>query len=192
MISRRIKTFGIASLLVPLAGAQFGVNKKNAAADVGAQEVGADGKVGALTGMLDDPEMTEAIDMFANMSPEEMEETMQELMNMFGDDPETAAAIQDVMKEIGGMDGQAVKQSMEEMMAEKQVAGAIGETLEMLANADEGMFKTILGEKDAILESVIESGSLSAEDIAKYRNDPSLWEAELKHIWLELKKQANS
>merc|ERR1712150_296572 len=107
---------------------------------------------------------------------------MQELMNMFGDDPETAAAIQDVMKEIGGMDGQAVKQSMEEMMAEKQVAGAIAETLEMLANADEGMFKTILGEKDAILESVIESGSLSAEDIAKYRNDPSLWEAELKHI----------
>ena len=49
---------------------------------------------------LDDPELLMAIEMFSKMSPDEMEDTMLELKSMFGDDPETLVAIDEVLKEI--------------------------------------------------------------------------------------------
>jgi hypothetical protein len=65
------------------------------------------------------------------------------------------------------------------------------DTLEMLAQADESTWDTILEQKDIVLEAVIESGQINNDsDTERFRTDPAAWEAELKFIWSELRKQA--
>ncbi len=43
--------------------------------------------------------------------------------------------------------------------------------------------------REVILQSVLESGQLSAQDAALYKSDLSAWEKELKFIWKELQNQ---
>jgi hypothetical protein len=164
--------------------AQFGVNPK---ANV---EISADG---ASFDLMEDPEMEAALDMFANMGPDEMEEIMASVLEMMGDDPETRQAIQDVMADIRSTDNlssQAMKNSLQSIMEEQAVASAMTDTLEMLAQADESTWDTILEQKDIVLEAVIESGQINDSDAERFRTDPAAWEAELKFIWSELRKQA--
>jgi len=59
--------------------------------------------------------------MFAGMSPEELEKTMQELIGMLGDDPDTLAAIEEIMKEIPGMEARHIQSSLRDVISEDEV-----------------------------------------------------------------------
>ena len=139
---------------------------------------------------MQDPQLLEAIEMFANMSPEEMKETMKELQGMLGDDPETIAAIQEVMSEITNLENGNTKQqhihkSLSDMIAQDELAAATKDALEMLRN---GQWETIWENRNLIRDAVIESGQISPEDAALFRTDQKAWESELQHIWFQLQK----
>eukprot|EP00591_Stephanopyxis_turris_P005544 CAMPEP_0195529522 /NCGR_PEP_ID=MMETSP0794_2-20130614/32117_1 /TAXON_ID=515487 /ORGANISM="Stephanopyxis turris, Strain CCMP 815" /LENGTH=192 /DNA_ID=CAMNT_0040660843 /DNA_START=29 /DNA_END=607 /DNA_ORIENTATION=+ len=182
---------GLTSLLVTPVAAQFGVNKKRNI-EIFNEDPG--GELGTdlpnMQEMFSDRDMAEAIQMFANMSPKEREKTTSELTDMLGDDPETRKLVEEVMEEVGNMNPEQLTEEFGELLAEEQLAFAMSETLEQLANADEEMLGSILQKKDAILDSVIESGQITEEDAERYKNDPAEWERELKFIWDELQKQA--
>lgn len=141
---------------------------------------------------LDDPELMNAMQIFANMNPEEMEATAKQLKEMLGDDPETLAAIDQVLAEIPKIkdgDGEdSVKRSLKQMVADDEVAAATHEALKMLQHAD--AWEQIWEKRDLILDAVIASGQISDEDAIKFKADSGAWENELKFIWGELKKQA--
>jgi len=132
-----------------------------------------------------DPELLEAIQMFSEMSLDEIKE-------IFGDDPEALKEIEKVMEEISKLDPSEIEESMKALMEEELIASAMTDTLEMLAAADsatdEQDWEKILENKDVILEAVIASGSMSEEDIALYLKDGGAWEEELSGIWNELKE----
>ena len=157
------------------------LNKKQPAKDSD------DGSVGTGIDLERDPELLAAMEIFAGMSPEEMEETMAELVEMLGDDPETLAAIKEVMKEIPKMKAADVQSSLQQMVSDDEVAAATAEALKMLQQAD---WDTIWEKRDVILGAVIQSGKISAEDAAMFKTDNKAWENELRFIWNELQKQA--
>ena len=188
--------------------AQFGINKKVPQQDTdnGNDILGGEDAIGFDMNMnmdmnmntnmdddfidFDDPELAEAIELFAGMSPEEMTETIEELKEMFGDDPEMMKEIEEIMNEIAQMDSSEIEQNMKDLMDEEMVAMAMADTLEMLKNADENDWERILENKDAILEAVISAGVVSDSEILHFENDPAAWEEELMLIWKELKSQA--
>eukprot|EP00543_Licmophora_paradoxa_P006393 CAMPEP_0202453482 /NCGR_PEP_ID=MMETSP1360-20130828/11450_1 /ASSEMBLY_ACC=CAM_ASM_000848 /TAXON_ID=515479 /ORGANISM="Licmophora paradoxa, Strain CCMP2313" /LENGTH=99 /DNA_ID=CAMNT_0049072585 /DNA_START=35 /DNA_END=334 /DNA_ORIENTATION=- len=82
-----------------------------------------------------------------------------------------------------------VKRSLEDMVADDEIATATNDALRMLQRGD-GAWETIWTQRDLILESVIQSGQISEADAVRFRADSEAWENELKFIWSELKKQA--
>ena len=140
---------------------------------------------------LDDPELIEAMEAFALMSPEEAEEAFAEVIEMLGedkDDPEMLEAIQEVMREMESMNsGTDVKARLSSMTLEEEIAEATEMALEMISTSE---WEVIYNKREDILDSVIASGKVSAEDAALYKNDAAAWEEELKYIWDELQNQA--
>ena len=136
---------------------------------------------------INDPRLMDAMEIFANMSPEEMEETMKELQGMLGDDPETIDAIQDVMKEIRSMNANDIPNSLKDLVEEDEVRVAMKDALQILKD---GQWDTIWEHRNFIRDAVIDSGKISPEDAARFKTDQNAWEEELKFIWNELQKQA--
>ena len=126
------------------------------------------------------------------MSPEEAQEAFAEELEMMGedkDDPEMLEAIQEVMREMESMNtGEDVKYRLSSMTMEEEVAQATEVALEMISTSE---WDVIYNKREDILDSVIASGKMSAEDAALYKSDAAAWEKELKHIWEELQSQAN-
>ena len=126
------------------------------------------------------------------MSPEEAQEAFAEVLEMMGedkDDPEMLEAIQEVMREMESMNnGDDVKYRLSSMTMEEEVAQATEVALEMISTSE---WDVIYNKREDILDSVIASGKMSAEDAALYKSDAAAWEKELKHIWEELQSQAN-
>jgi len=126
------------------------------------------------------------------MSPEEAQEAFADVLEMLGedkDDPEMLEAIQEVMREMESMDtGADVKYRLSSMTEEEEVAEATEVALEMISTSE---WDVINNKQDDILDSVIASGKMSAEDAALYKSDAAAWEKELKYIWDELQRQAN-
>ena len=126
------------------------------------------------------------------MSPEEAQEAFAEVLEMMGedkDDPEMLEAIQEVMREMERMNtGDDVKYRLSSMTMEEEVAQATEVALEMISTSE---WDVIYNKREDILDSVIASGKMSAEDAALYKSDAAAWEKELKHIWEELQSQAN-
>ena len=132
------------------------------------------------------------MEAFALMSPEEAQEAFAEVLEMLGedkDDPEMLEAIQEVMREMESMNtGDDVKYRLSSMTMEEEVAQATEVALEMISISE---WDSIYNKREDILDSVIASGKMSAEDAALYKSDAAAWEKELKHIWEELQSQAN-
>ena len=132
------------------------------------------------------------MEAFALMSPEEAQEAFAEVLEMMGedkDDPEMLEAIQEVMREMESMNnGDDVKYRLSSMTMEEEVAQATEVALEMISTSE---WDVIYNKREDILDSVIASGKMSAEDAALYKSDAAAWEKELKHIWEELQSQAN-
>uniref|UniRef100_A0A7R9ZIJ0 Calmodulin n=1 Tax=Craspedostauros australis TaxID=1486917 RepID=A0A7R9ZIJ0_9STRA len=140
--------------------------------------------------LMQDPELAEAMEMFAQMSPQEMKELMGEMVGILGDDPSTIQAMQEVMEDLSQMQPGDFEAALQEMIDDRYVSQALDETLMELAGADEEMLQTILAKADLVLESVIQSGQLTDEEILQFKADPDLWKAELKAIWSDLQEQA--
>ena len=132
------------------------------------------------------------MEAFALMSPEEAQEAFAEVLEMMGedkDDPEMLEAIQEVMREMENMNtGDDVKYRLTSMTMEEEVAQATEVALEMISTSE---WDVIYNKREDILDSVIASGKMSAEDAALYKSDAAAWEKELKYIWEELQSQAN-
>ena len=132
------------------------------------------------------------MEAFALMSPEEAQEAFAEVLEMMGedkDDPEMLEAIQEVMREMENINtGDDVKYRLTSMTMEEEVAQATEVALEMISTSE---WDVIYNKREDILDSVIASGKMSAEDAALYKSDAAAWEKELKYIWDELQSQAN-
>jgi hypothetical protein len=162
-----------------LVNAQFGIGRKKNEVVVDDQQ----------PFDLDDPEFQMAIDMFSKMSPEEMEETMLEMKQLFGDNAEMMDAIEEVLKEIPKMNAGDIQSSLKDMISEDEIQAATFDALRMLKST-ENAWEKIWQERDAILETFLSSGQVDPMDAARFQNDPKEWESELKHIWAELQKDA--
>ena len=138
---------------------------------------------------FNDPELMEAMEIFNAMSPEDMQEAMLGLLEAVGDDPEMLAAIQEVQKEIEMMkaSGENDAGNLQDLIEDDGLAAASQDALDMLGSKDwESMWEM----QEEILQGVLESDKLSAEEAALYKSDVSAWEKELKFIWNELQNQA--
>jgi len=167
--------------------AQFGLGKKKTE-DSAAPTVNADANNEDEPLDLErDPELLVAMEIFAAMNPEEMEETMEELKKMLGDDPETLEAIQHVMNELPKMKSEDVQSSLNDMIADDEIAAATNDALKLLGHSH---WDQIWEQQDVILQAVIQSGQISEEDTALFTSDNAAWEKELRFIWNELQRQA--
>jgi len=181
------------TFLTVAVSAQFGVGKKKPQQQAEQKSILDSGDSINSNGLgldFNDQELLEAIQMFADMSPEEMMETMEDLKEMFSNDPETLREIEEVILELSRLDAEDIEQQLSELMAEEEIAQSMAETMELLQNADESDWNRILENKDAILQAVISTGVISEEEIAEYQSNPDAWERELLSIWEELKMQA--
>jgi hypothetical protein len=140
---------------------------------------------------MNDPELIDVVQMFANMSPEEMVEAMKDLQEMLGDDPEMLAAIEQVMEEIPKMKPEDIKSNLMEIIAEDEVQAATYTALQMLQDT-ENAWETVWEKRDEILKAVLESGEVAPMDAARFQADPKEWEATLKSIWEDLQKLSAS
>jgi hypothetical protein len=138
-------------------------------------------------------ETAEAMEIFAGMSPEEMEETVKQLMMVVGDDPETQAELEQLLEQIPKMKQQQQQSggegsNLDQMVKDDEVAAATQDALRLLLNSD---WESVWENQDVILEGVVASGQLDPEDAAYLKTDQSAWKKQLRFIWDELQKQAD-
>jgi hypothetical protein len=140
---------------------------------------------------FNDPKLNDAMEIFNAMSPEEMQEAMIGSLDVLGDDPEMLAAIQELQKELETMKASGVEyndEKLQDMIADDELlAAATQDFLDMVEIGTD--WEPIWEMQEVILQSVLESGQLSAQDAALYKSDLSAWEKELKFIWKELQNQ---
>lgn len=135
---------------------------------------------------LNDQELIEAMEEFALMSQEEMEEAFAEVIDMLGNDEEAIDAMREVISKLRNMNTD-VESNYETIVLGDEFVKATKASLAALAKSE---WSAVHEKSDEILESIIESGKVSAEDAAVFINDSDAWEQELREIWDELQKQA--
>lgn len=178
--------------------AQFGIKKKipkNVVQEEGTgRGVIDNNKNGNEVIDLNDPELQEAIEMFQNMSPQEMMETIELLKEdpIYKNDPSLLQELDSILEELSQLNEDEIRQNLDDILHEEAVAQSIVETMDMLKNADEKDWQKIIDNKYLILDSVIASGIMSEEEIDLFKNDEKAWEEELRGIWAELQAQADA
>jgi hypothetical protein len=90
------------------------------------------------------------------------------------------------MEEVRSMNAD-VESKYETIVLEDELVKATKAALDVLSKSD---WSTIYEKRASILESIINSGKVSSEDVAVFKSDPEAWERELEDIWDELQKQA--
>ncbi|KAL9188544.1 hypothetical protein ACHAXT_006922 [Thalassiosira profunda] len=180
-----IDAFILCSMLVCTAEAgPFGVKTRGD----GSAEIETDAE-DTLVDTDDEQELIEAMEMFALMSEEERIEAFAEVVEMIGGDdadPEDLEALRTVMEAVELMND-ADSTSMGYTPMEDAIADATGIALEMIAGSE---WEMIREKSSEILDALIVSGKIGAEDAALFRSDGSAWEKELRSVWDELEKQA--
>jgi len=140
---------------------------------------------------LGNEDLMEAVETFALMSEEEMEEAFSEVIDMLGGDdadPEIIESVKEIMNMAKSMDESS---GMGDFMAmeidEDEIAKATDIALEMISKSD---WELIYNKQSDILNSLISAGKFSVEDAAVYKSDDVAWEKELRSIWDGLQNQA--
>jgi hypothetical protein len=138
--------------------------------------------------IADDPDVLAAMEMFAGMSPDEIEETIKELM-LIVDDPEMQANFQEILDYLIPMMQQESEggSNLQQMAEDDEVTAATQEAVRLLGNSD---WESLWEKQDVILEAVITSGKITEEAAEVFRTDESMWEEQLRFIWDEMQKQA--
>jgi hypothetical protein len=136
--------------------------------------------------LSDDKELLDALEIFQGMSPEEMEETIIELMQQVGDDdPETKAELETLLNEL--VPELKSQSNLKQMAEDDEVAAATQDALRLLSGSN---WDDLWEKQDVVLEGVLSSGQLTPEDEALFRSDQTAWKEQLRWIWDELQKQA--
>ena len=137
-------------------------------------------------------ELLDVMEQFALMSDGEMEEAFSEVVDMLGDDdPEMLEAVREIKEALKSSDESVESTPLTESMAtsiEKEIAEATDIALELISKSDD--WESIHSKRDGILNSLIATGTVSAEDAALYKSDDGAWEKELRLIWDGLKNLA--
>lgn len=136
--------------------------------------------------LSDDKELLDALEIFQGMSPEEMEETILDLMEQMGDDdPESKAVLVSLLNDL--LPDLKSQSNLKEMAEDDEVAAATQEALRLLSGSN---WDDLWEKQEFILEGVLASGQLHPDDEALYKSDPTAWKEQLRLIWDELQKQA--
>mmetsp|Transcript_4140 Transcript_4140/g.7377 ORF Transcript_4140/g.7377 Transcript_4140/m.7377 type:complete len:208 (-) Transcript_4140:39-662(-) len=137
-------------------------------------------------------ELLDVMEQFALMSDGEMEEAFSEVVDMLGDDdPEMLEAVREIKEALKSSDGSDESTPLMESMTtstDKEIAEATDIALELISKSDD--WESIHNKRDGILNSLIATGTVSAEDAALYKSDDGAWEKELRLIWDGLKNLA--
>jgi hypothetical protein len=141
---------------------------------------------------FDDPEVLEAMEIFAGMSPEEMEETIKELMLAVDDDPEMQAKFQEILEILIPQMQQeeqdsGVGSNLREMVEDDEVAAATQDAVRSLGNLH---WESLWEQQEDILEAVIASGKITPDAAVVFKTEELMWEQQLRHIWEEMQKKA--
>eukprot|EP00581_Thalassiosira_minuscula_P027909 CAMPEP_0183756822 /NCGR_PEP_ID=MMETSP0739-20130205/5302_1 /TAXON_ID=385413 /ORGANISM="Thalassiosira miniscula, Strain CCMP1093" /LENGTH=194 /DNA_ID=CAMNT_0025994101 /DNA_START=178 /DNA_END=762 /DNA_ORIENTATION=+ len=128
---------------------------------------------------LSDEELLDVMEEFALMSEEEREEAFAEVVAMLGDDdPEMIEAVREIMNAVNSLDGEG--DGEEPWITESELAAATGMALEVLSTSN---WESIYNKRGDILDSLIASGKLTADDAAIFKSNDGAWENELRTIW---------
>jgi hypothetical protein len=95
------------------------------------------------------------------------------------DDPAAMDQMQQFGDQFGGAMEQMMKMSPEELQAEMEKA------LKMMTEGD--IVDTILQQKEEVLKSLEASGTVSAEELEKYRTDPEYFELKMRESFDQMK-----
>mmetsp|Transcript_24593 Transcript_24593/g.59287 ORF Transcript_24593/g.59287 Transcript_24593/m.59287 type:complete len:236 (-) Transcript_24593:179-886(-) len=156
---------------------------------------------------LSDEEYLAVMEQFSLLSTEEKK---QELMDMLGDgDPWVVDKMKEISKTMDLLgESEEITNSLEGSKAylmamnEKDdmtdvrqflvgfmeaIAKATGTALKITSKAD---WKDVYNKRGGLLDSIIASGKMSAEDAAFYKHDDDFWEKEVREIWDALQYQA--
>jgi hypothetical protein len=163
-----LKSLGLASLLLAPTSAQFGVNKnKKGGGTFEEMNQLASEKAGGLDG-------ANMMDQLAGMDPNEMMKMMQESMN----DPATreyieslGAGMGDAMKELANMDPETMKKQLQDNLAQ-------------MASPD--ILDSVLQNKDEVLESLLENGLVTPEQVEEFKANPALFEESMSTAFSEM------
>mmetsp|Transcript_4638 Transcript_4638/g.12950 ORF Transcript_4638/g.12950 Transcript_4638/m.12950 type:complete len:197 (-) Transcript_4638:2514-3104(-) len=147
--------------------------------------------------MTNDPELAEAMEIFAYMSNAERTEAMQELKELIGadatNDPEAMKLFEQLFNEVGKMkevNGDGTSSSLQELVAEDERVARVEDVMHALRQAGPAEFETkVLARKEAILEAIVEAGQMTDEQAQIYRNDGAAWQDMLTAIWKDLQGQ---
>lgn len=147
--------------------AQFGVPKKAGTNFEQLQEQAKDAMGGGLAGMN--------MDALANMDMDEMQKMIEQAM----EDPQMMQAMNqmnagaaDAMEQLSKMDPEAIQKQMME-------------GLSMLTSGD--IMESVMGKKDEVLETLAAQGLVDEAKIEEYKNDPDLFEREMKDAFGQMK-----
>ena len=128
---------------------------------------------------IGDEDLLEVMEQFALMSGEERKEAFRDVMDMLGkDDPDMIAAVTEIMNEIDKMDEADASLLVDDII--NSVEKATDTELDMIATS---AWELIYDKRGDILDSIIESGHLSAEDAALYKSDDDAWTKVLRADW---------
>eukprot|EP00568_Trieres_chinensis_P004890 CAMPEP_0183291504 /NCGR_PEP_ID=MMETSP0160_2-20130417/900_1 /TAXON_ID=2839 ORGANISM="Odontella Sinensis, Strain Grunow 1884" /NCGR_SAMPLE_ID=MMETSP0160_2 /ASSEMBLY_ACC=CAM_ASM_000250 /LENGTH=279 /DNA_ID=CAMNT_0025452321 /DNA_START=89 /DNA_END=928 /DNA_ORIENTATION=+ len=165
------RSFFLLGLLATPSAAQFGVPKQKGGGTSfqDLQERAKKGGDMAPLGAMD-------LDALANMNADDLNKLLEEVMN----DPslmetmgEINAGVASAMDELANMDPETLQRQMME-------------GLEMLTSGD--IMKSVLGNKDEVLETLASQGLVDAEKLAAYRSDPALFEKEMNEAFGQMKE----
>lgn len=167
---RTLKSLGLASLLLSPVSAQFGVGKRPKGGGT-FEEMNqlAQDKMGGLDG-------ANLMDELANMDPDEMMKMIQESMN----DPETmkymeqfGAGMGDVMEQLANMDPEVMKKQIQDNLAQM---------------SSPEILNSVLENKDEVLDSLLEQGLITPEQVEEYRTNPAAFQEQMASAFDEMNK----
>lgn len=167
MVRRAFFLLGATSLLAAPAAAQFGVPKKPGSTFQEMQEKAQNEGLAGL-GQMD-------MDMLANMDVAEMQKLIQEAMT----DPQVMEAMNDM--------NSGVNEAMESLsnMSPEELEKQMLEGLSMLTSDD--IMQNVMGNKDEVLQTLAAQGLVDEAKIQQYKDDPELFEKEMKDAFAQMK-----
>ena len=143
--------------------------------------------------LLNDPDALQAMELFMGMSPSEREETIRELMEAVGDDPEKRAEMELLLSKLPAVDAEQLKNSpggmrssLKQMVQDDEFAKARTDAKQSLGGTPWSLF---VENSDAILEATIASGQISPEQAATFKSDNEAWLKQLRVIWEDVAMQ---
>lgn len=181
---RSLQFLSVSALLVSPVAAQFGIpmKKKGSSFQDLNEKAATDQDAGGLAAAFgggDMGDMGDLAKMFEGVDMEQMQDLWKDAMN----DPETMKQ----MEQMGDKFGEAMEELSK--MTPEQLQQQMQDAMSMLTDGD--MADQILGKKDEVLKSLEQTGMVSAEELAKFKEDPEYFELKMRESFGQMKDVFN-